>query len=193
MNLVTLLDIDWTNPQMLMLMGVGIMAIVLYSLTMKRRRRGAAGFEPNTSESSQLHNSRLQTQARDDINELMVRLEELSREICGQVDTRYAKLEHLLARAQRTLDALNAAAAAPVPPVGKATPLAAPPPGDPRHTEIYDLSQQGITTIDLARRMNMTLGEIELVLSLERSRRQAMPAETTRQSPSRTAGLDARA
>ncbi len=166
------------DPQTLLLIGLGLVlaALMWHSL----RRRKSAGVDGRSDVHARLHARRLEQQAQEDIQELMVRLEELSREICGQIDTRYARLEQTLAQADRTLKALQAAQRqAPPPPGANPQPAPqAPLPADPRHVEIFDAVAAGETPLALARRLRMPVGEVELVLSLERSRRDlAEPAD----------------
>lgn len=174
MNIVNhILAFDLPGAPMLMLLGVLVAVAVVMRLGV-RRRKDASRIDSQTSRHAERHNARLESQARDDINELMVRLEELSREICGQIDTRYAKLEHVLAESEKTLSALRAALQQ-----QSALPRSAssptPPPADPRHAEIFRLAQSGKTTLEIARELAMTVGEVELVLSLERSRLSLLP------------------
>ena len=114
----------------------------------------------------------LAARARDDINELMLRLEELSREICGQIDTRFAKLEHAIREADAKLAALRAATEAPTPvdPAGSDAPV------DPKHAEVCRRARDGQIALQIAREMDMPVGEVELILSLQRSRQSAAPA-----------------
>jgi len=105
------------DPQALLLIGL---VLVLGSLLWHRARtrtgntRGSrARPETRTSRHAAMHNSRLGIRATEDIQELMIRLEELSREICGQIDTRFAKLEHVIVEAEQKLAALSAALRAP--------------------------------------------------------------------------------
>ena len=41
---------------------------------------------------------------------------------------------------------------------------------DPRHLKIQELHRQGLTAAEIARRVEMTVGEVELVLNLDRAR-----------------------
>ena len=43
------------------------------------------------------------------------------------------------------------------------------PPVDPKHAEIYARIGRGESATDIAREMDMPLGEVELIVSLERS------------------------
>lgn len=175
------------DPLLAMLLGLAVLAFTL--MRMSRRRR-AARVDGRAGHHADLHNSRRETQAREDIDELMVRLEELSREICGQIDTRFAKLEHLLTRAERTLAALKPAESPAASPAGPADPPAEvpPPEADPKHEEIWALAAQGRPAVEIARQAGMTIGEVELVLSLERSRRRLLGLPETSAADGSPAG-----
>ena len=163
---------SWSDPGFLV-----PVAVVLFfgAIAWGSTRRRAARVDGRAGQQAQRHNSRLEAQARDDINELMVRLEELSREICGRIDTRFAKLEHVLAEADEKLRAL-----APIlrqleaAPGGQTPPDSGqPPPGDPLHEEIHDRVAAGARVVDVAKEKGLAAGEVELILALERSRREA--------------------
>lgn len=165
-------DVLGLPPHVAMLAGL-VLIIGALMWNAARRRVKRTQVEGRVSEHARLHNSRLEAQAKEDINELMVRLEELSREICGQIDTRFAKLERVLVEADRKIAELRAlqrhgGAASPS---AAGAPAAPPPPPDPRHVAVFERAQGGASPLEIAREMGMNVGEVELVLSLERSRR----------------------
>ncbi len=175
---------DGLDPQAILLIG---MVLVLGSLLWHRARTrtgrtraGRTRTETRTSRHAAMHNSRLGTQATEDIQELMVRLEELTREICGQIDTRFAKLEHVIAEAEQKLASLSAALRAPAESPG--TELAgsgeARAPADDRHERVCGLASAGRPNVEIARELGMAVGEVELILSLQRSRTANTPPAT---------------
>ncbi len=107
---------------------------------------------------------------------LLVELSEMARQVTAGLDTRAAKLDALIREADEKIAALSAlqnavivrqsmdsAAPAVIPP--------APPPPcayepDPRHAEIYTLADQGQTPSQIAGQLNRPNGEIELILAL---------------------------
>jgi len=173
------------DMQMVLLMGlVVIIAALMWNAA--RRRARTNRIDGRADSQARRHNARLQTRAREDIDELMIRLEELSREICGQIDTRFAKLEHVLAEADVKTRALKAELRR-----SGAAETGNIPPADPRHVGIFEAHERGGAIVDIARQHNMTAGEVELILSLERSRRAAaaiiedpQPAGESAQPPS---------
>src|SRR6185436_3790958 len=110
---------------------------------------------------------------RRDLDDLLAELQELSRRITGEIDTRFAKLEAAMKDADRRIAVLNRLARdgasngahSPVPRVAAAK--ASPSKGDGgsregqdvRHTVIYELSDAGFTPVEIARDLGRTPGE----------------------------------
>jgi len=161
MALTTLAEFP-IHPQTLLLIGVVVILGVLF-MRRARTKRSSSDVDARAGAQARMHNSRLASQAREDIGELMVRLEELSREICGQIDTRFAKLEHAINEADAKLAALRGAP-------GAAVPSEPAVPTDPRHAEVCRRAADGQIALQIAREMDMPVGEVELILSLQRSR-----------------------
>jgi len=169
-TLTTLAELP-IHPQTLIMIGLVLFIGTLF-LRRARKRGKSSTVDGRAAAQGRAHNSRLATQAREDISELMVRLEELSREICGQIDTRFAKLEHAIREADAKLAALRAAADAPT--TANSAESAAP--VDARHAEVCRRTQDGQIALQIAREMDMPIGEVELILSLQRSRQNAASA-----------------
>lgn len=102
---------------------------------------------------------------------LLVELSEMSRQISAQLDTRAAKLEAMIREADEKLAELrhaSGAAAEPRPPSPCSITEPAPPPAelDPRHAEIYALADTGRDAHQIATELSRPRGEIELILAL---------------------------
>lgn len=112
---------------------------------------------------------------------LLVELSEMSRQLTAQLDTRSQKLELLLQEADEKIAALRQASSRPasnVAPTPEPTMTAAereawtirpesePPPADPQHQEVYSLADQGQAAPEIARQLNRPRGEVELILAL---------------------------
>lgn len=97
---------------------------------------------------------------------VLVELSKMAREITAQLDTRAARLEELLKEADRKIEILRGAAAPPGDPApsGSSVPEAL----DPRHGQIYTLADQGRSVQEIARQLDRPSGEIELILALRR-------------------------
>jgi hypothetical protein len=109
---------------------------------------------------------------------LLVELSEMARQISAQLDTRTAKLELLIREADEKIETLRRAGAAqvelkPSAPIAPEVEGAAPPLVDPRHAEIYALADQGRRPLEIAQELGRPSGEVELILAL---RQQTSPA-----------------
>jgi hypothetical protein len=101
-----------------------------------------------------------------EMQNVLVELSEMARQISAQIDTRAAKLEALIREADEKIAAMKTQSANGSPPASSQAP---PPPDlDPRHAQIYALADQGHSTSDIAQRLNRPSGEIELILALRR-------------------------
>jgi hypothetical protein len=128
------------------------------------RRRSRQGGTTREEARRQIPSLREQMDVRANLEKLLLDLQELSRQINGHIDTRFCKLEVLLKDADekiRRLEALNSGAAAP---------RAAEQEADPVKQMIYKLADAGKSPVEIAREVNKNTGEVELILSLRRSR-----------------------
>jgi hypothetical protein len=106
-----------------------------------------------------------------EMQNVLVEMSEMARQITGQIDTRAARLEALIRQADERIAALNAAPAEKPaqPQAASLSPQAAESPAiDPRHAEVYALADQGRSSKDIAQQLNRPSGEIELILALRR-------------------------
>jgi hypothetical protein len=95
----------------------------------------------------------------------MVELQELSRRIGAEIDTRFAKLEAAMRDADRRIAVLNRLSGM-AGDVGKD--VAERNRGDRRHAVIYELADAGFSSVDIARDLGKTPGEVELILNLRK-------------------------
>jgi DNA-binding NarL/FixJ family response regulator len=120
-----------------------------------------------------------------DMSNLLVELSDMARQMTAQLDTRAAKLELLLKEADERIaslhsaggmlanssarpyasDALEGVIVEAQAPSGDAT-LPRPQPLDPRHAQVYDLADEGLSPPEIARQLGRPSGEIELILAL---------------------------
>ena len=101
---------------------------------------------------------------------LLIELSEMARQVTAGLDTRAAKLDALIREADEKIAALSSLRSsidlnnsAPAP--AAAPPLCAYDP-DPRHLEVYTLADQGQSPSQIAGQLNRPNGEIELILAL---------------------------
>ncbi|MGA3067978.1 MAG: hypothetical protein ABSF29_14130 [Tepidisphaeraceae bacterium] len=101
---------------------------------------------------------------------VLVELADMSRQISAQLDTRAAKLESLIKEADQKLAALKSATEGetgtvekPTAEMREAEPVGA---AEAQHAQIYALSDQGRSPREIAQELNRPSGEIELILAL---------------------------
>jgi hypothetical protein len=189
------------NTSLILLGGVAILVVLLTITT--RRRAADRGGSPREYLSEQLSHVREQKGIRQDMEELMLQLEKLSREISSQVDTRFAKLEQAIADADARIaemkrlgfgrqgpsaGSLAAPPTRPEPrlspdptgpmstpseqPVGPATDATSSPEGqDAFNRQVLELTDTGLSPVEIGRRLNRNPGEIELIINLNRGRK----------------------
>ena len=163
---------DNPAPSNMLLPMIGIVVILGSLLWMMRRNRRKEP-ERRTHLHAQKHNERLEHQAREDVDELMVRLEEVSREICGKIDTRFARLEQVIAEADQKIATLKTVLRRDGNGEGPTFSAAI----DPKHLEVCRRFNNGQAVVAIAKEMNLAPGEVELIVSLERSRKAAEAAD----------------
>jgi hypothetical protein len=109
-------------------------------------------------------------QMRRDLESLIAELEQLSRKISAEIDTRFAKLEAAMHDADRRIAALHrltkqgAAQGGQSPLPREAGPVSDRP--EDRYTLIYELADVGFSPVEIARDLGRTPGEVELILNL---------------------------
>jgi hypothetical protein len=107
---------------------------------------------------------------------VLVEMSEMARQITAQLDTRAAKLEALIRDADQKIAAMksqpvglpqnqpqNPSTGAPFMAESTDQPMI-----DPRHALVYALADQGRSPKDIAQELNRPSGEIELILALRR-------------------------
>ncbi len=176
------------------LLGIALIMVMVALMTIATQRRRKTR-TPDIKDYARDHASRLHQQqgVREDMEQLFVQLSELARQLNGQMDTRFATLEQVIAHADEkiaTLEALLRQAAGvkaidvvvqdDAPPQQERRPPAPPsptatqaPPTDPselRYGRIYTLADQGLPAVEISRQTGQTTGEIELILNLRKSR-----------------------
>jgi hypothetical protein len=109
---------------------------------------------------------------------LLVELSEMSRQITAQLDTRASKLETLLHEADQRIAQLHGGGAvrAPAPfeePRSTIEPTVDP---DPRHVAVYELADRGQDAASIAAELGRPSGEIELILALRQ--REPVPSSS---------------
>ncbi len=102
---------------------------------------------------------------------VLVELSDMARQITAQLDTRAAKLESLIREAEEKIAVMKSLQSPPgLAPPGFGPTVDSPqtPPSDPRHAQVYALADQGRSSMEIAQQLNRPSGEIELILALRR-------------------------
>jgi hypothetical protein len=160
--------------------SVGILMVVYVTFVRPlRKKKGKDPLERPTGYSSLAQ----QRAVERDMSNLLVELSEMARQMTAQLDTRAAKLELLLKEADeriailRSLQGTSADSAggngshasdgviveASAPSESTRLPETI---MDPRHAEVYDLADGGLSPPEIARQLGRPSGEIELILAL---------------------------
>jgi hypothetical protein len=161
------------------LIGAGVFVILyVFVIRPSRRRKDPLERSPVPSSLAQ------QRAVERDMNNLLVELNEMARQMTAQIETRAARLELLIKEADEKIATLKAAtggggggggASAPGPsfshPVERLISAtigdaAAPAPADPRHARVYAMADEGRTVHEIAREIGRPSGEIQLILDL---------------------------
>jgi hypothetical protein len=155
---------EWLAP----IIAFAAVVFVLYRIR-KQLKKDPLARAPASSSLAQQRSVERQMQ------NLLVELSEMARQITAGLDTRSAKLDALIREADEkiaTLTALQRSIMA-IPPAAAPPPPEAPPPPppsayepDPRHVEVYTLADQGHSPTQIAGQLNRPNGEIELILAL---------------------------
>lgn len=108
--------------------------------------------------------TRIDPEIRNDLSDILLRLEETSRRVNGQLEMRFQMLNRLLTDADAKISemkALTERRPASVPPMGL--------PVDPQIGEIHRHADAGMDSVEIARKLGRQRGEIDLILSLRKA------------------------
>lgn len=147
------LGVDQLVPVILMIAGVLLLVIAL------RRGVGYAPAKPNRGELPQAS-----PPTTDELNRTMRDARELAGLLASQMDRQAARLEGLIVEADeriRKLERLSAAAEAPRAKGEKRGDGA-----DPLAKRVFDLADQGLPPVEIARSLSQQTGKVELILAL---------------------------
>jgi len=143
-------------------------ATILYAVFRPSlKKKDPLARSPSAASLSQQRNVERQMQ------NLLVELSEMARQLTAQLDTRSQKLQALLQQADEKIAELHGTIGAPKEPPVLNTDRASwsPPPEPapdiaPQHQAVYDLADRGQSTADISRQLNRPRGEVELILAL---------------------------
>jgi len=145
-----------------------ILALSLFLLAKTRRRVARSQKTKGVSVRDRVDELQGPKDVYDQVNELMARLADLSRQINGQIDTRLARLEIMLRQADETIKNLEELSGTEI----EREVISPPERDDPGSQEILQLAEEGLSAVAIAQRIGRPVGEVELILALRGGGRQ---------------------
>lgn len=150
----------------LLILAFGV-AVLLFTLRRMLSRKSA----PRVGTFEDINREK---QVKEQLDDLLIRIQEVSREQIAKLDTKMRILNQLVIDAEqkkRELEALlqGSTAARPTPePAAKPNPAPPPRPANPLHQRVYELQDQGKNLAEIGSATGLEKGEIELVLGLRK-------------------------
>ena len=146
--------------------GVALIAVILLFSSLWRQQRKRSRKEGRSVILDRSQGIALDTHLKEDMESLIVELQELSRRISAEIDTRFAKMEAVIRDADRRIAILNRLGRQ----LGEKTGETNEDVTDhnARHSVIYELADAGFTPIEIAKDLGKTPGEVELILNLRK-------------------------
>ena len=126
--------------------------------------------------------------SRRDLDETILQLDQLARQVGAMIDTKYAKLEAVIRDADQRIALLSKLTETPQAAnsskldvtVGDDAPAGrgarTPEVKDDHRTTIYRLADEGKSALEIAQALDQPTGEVELILALRRTQEQAQPS-----------------
>jgi hypothetical protein len=151
-------------PYLLMVVGTALAGVfVMQSL---RRRQPAEKITPH----EKLDRARQVTGTSTDLRQMMIELEELTRRLGEELDSKSGRLQKLLHDAERAIAELEKHR--------KASPRVIPSkrfeeeagPQDPLMSKVYQMADGGVPSIEIAKQLHEQIGKVELILALRQQR-----------------------
>jgi len=181
-------------PQIIML-ALAVVCLTAVMFATRRRIRDSQRKPSNTAR-EQFAQRKEQGRSIRDVEHVMLELDQLSRQIHGRLDTKLARLETVIRDADERIEKLTRLAdkADGRPqfevmldeeqPCEQQTdgPVT---PNDERHSDVFQLADDGASPLQIAQKLGRPVGEIELILALQQTREKAVgSAQTSIPQPS---------
>jgi len=171
-------DASGITPAQIVLLIMAIVALTLLMLSTRRRIVDLRRHPGGESVRERYRALQKEAEAKQDVEQVMLELEKLSRQIHGRIDTRLARLETLIRDADQRIESLSRLAGASVEGAGLEITLESEEPGPaPKpceagqgwHAAVHRAADGGMTAVQIAQEVGRTTGEVELVLALRRT------------------------
>lgn len=171
-----------SGSQMALIAAIAVASGMMLISNMRRRREG--GPSPRAYAREQLAHLKEKKAVHDELGEIMIQLQQVTREINAQLDAKFLRLERVVRDADERIARLEKASPPPksAPPkrrldvtVGQ-NPRRQPKTTKPDATtpqgqrEIFALADAGKTPAEIAESIGTHAGEVELVLALRRTK-----------------------
>jgi len=153
-----------------LLLAAGLLLLSLALLSRLRRRRLVGQSQPTARE--KIERDRQLRAMRGDLEQVMVQVEELARQFSAKLDAKTIALERLLREAEAKIHEMKAlgkgrSESGPGDPrPGSGVSGAGEGGGDPLARSVYALADEGLTSAQIAQRLEEHVGKVELILSL---------------------------
>ncbi len=167
------------SPLQIVMLVLGVGGVTVVMISTRRRIRNSQRL-PRTPTKQRYAELEKQARAGRSLEQVMLELDQLARQVHGRIDTQLAKLEAIIRNADQRIDKLSrlvrAADGEPTLDVTAdcedphAAPLAASKVEDSRDEPVFRLADSGRSPIDIARQIGKTTGEIELILALRKTK-----------------------
>ena len=148
----------------LLVLGILGLTIVLKSTY---RRVNKSRRQPRSTARQLYADLQKKSEVKRDVEDVMLELDQLARQIHGRIDTKFAKLEAVIRDADERIDKLSRLTRA-----AKGSPAVTDVKDGP-HAAIYRFADGGLSAPDIAQRVGKTAGEVELILALRKTKREA--------------------
>ena len=140
-----------------------VLLTIWFMFRISRRRRGDAGAEEQLAPRERIERVKQMGGMRNDLRELMVEIEQMARRVGAQLDAKTIHLEKLLQEADEKIASLDQSTPS-APDLEPEQPVM--PELDPLTTKVYELSDEGRDSIQIAQQLNEHVGKVELMLAL---------------------------
>lgn len=165
------------TAQNLVPLALGLVAVYLLMSSLRRKQMQQARSKKNSGPRKPEPAQSQQLRMRQNIESLLVELQELSRKISAEIDTRFARLETVIRDADRRIATLHRLERQFADKYGEKKNPASD--NGNLHTVVYELTDAGLSPKEVARDLGKTVGEVELILNLraKQSRPSSKPVQ----------------
>ena len=167
-------------------LAVMLLIVVATALILIRTRRKIRAAQLRSGPGVREQYQRLSEEQthRRDLDETILQLDQLARQVGAMIDTKYAKLEAVVRDADRRIEQLSKLTRARQGSAGLDVTIGAEEPAgsaaeevnDVQRAAVYRLADEGKSALEIAQALSQPAGEVELILALRRTRARATPS-----------------